>query len=438
MKKWIAGITLLLVLALCTGCGSKTTLNDADLSDYTIVYDPAAPDYCQRAAEYIQREIFSRTGVELSVAEAGDTVYRHEIVVGETNRAISKKLDADTENVEFAMLADGGHIALEGDYFIIAAAAYYFVETYIPGPEFNTAVPAEVTVCQPITEKPNNFMFLIGDGMGFPHTKLPEVMEVDEDMRYTDGEDRFYGYYLPYQGKIRTDSFSGTTDSAAGATALACGYKTINTRVGKNENMEDLVSLTEIAISQGKATAIMTTDLMTGATPAGFSAHAESRNDTGVILSCQQKLMEQGTLFTCDLNSAGDFEERITKTLDQLEEAGGGFFLMYEEAYIDKYASQGNLEFTHNVVRRFNQAIGLFMEYAFYHPDTLLLITADHETGGLQLDGTPAFTTENHTSADVPIFAYGQGAEIFQGYDEENTEVPKVIASMWGVEDFAS
>lgn len=438
MKKWIAGITLLLVLALCTGCGSKVTLNSRDLSDYTIVYDPAAPDYCQRAAEYIQREIFSRTGVEIAVAQAGDTLYRHEIVVGETNREISKRLDAETKNVEFAMLADGSHIALEGDYFIIAAAAYYFVETYIPGPEFDTAVPAEVTVCQPITETPNNFMFLIGDGMGFPHTKLPEVMEAPEDNPYTDGERIFYGYYLPYQGKIRTDSLSGTTDSAAGATALACGYKTINKHIGKNDTMEDLVSLTETAISQGKAAAIMTTDLMTGATPAGFSAHAENRDDTSVILSCQRKLMEQGTLFTCDLNSAGNYEERITKTLDRLGEAENGFFLMYEEAYIDKYAAKGNLEFTHNVVRRFNQAIGLFMEYAFYHPDTLLLITADHETGGLQLDGTPAFTTENHTSADVPILAYGQGAEIFQGYDEENTEVPKVLARLWGIEDFAS
>lgn len=438
MKKWIAGITLLLVLVLCAGCGSKVTLNGTALSDYTIVYDPAAPRYCQRAAEYIQQEIFSRTGVELSVAEAGDTVYSHEIVVGETNREISGKLDADTENVEFAILADGSHIALEGDYFIIAAAAYYFVETYIPGERFDTAVPAEVTVCQPITEKPNNFMFLIGDGMGFHHTRLFEVMDMAEDAPYTDGEDIFYGYYLPYQGKLRTDSLSGVTDSAAGATALACGYKTVNKHIGKNENMEDLVSLTEIAVSQGKATAIMTTDLMTGATPAGFSAHAENRNDTSKILACQRKLMEQGTLFTCDLDSAGDYLSRITKTLNRLGEEENGFFLMYEEAYIDKYAAKGNLEDTFHTVGRFNQAIGLFMEYAFYHPDTLLLITADHETGGLLLDGTPAFTTEEHTSADVPIFAYGQGAEVFQNYYQENTEVPKVIAGMWGIEDFAS
>jgi alkaline phosphatase len=87
---------------------------------------------------------------------------------------------------------------------------------------------------------------------------------------------------------------------------------------------------------------------------------------------------------------------------------------------------------------RFNQAIGLFMEYAFYNPDTLVLITADHETGGLYFDenGTPVCPYDDHTSANVPFFAYGQGAEVFDGFDGENNLIPQYIAAMWGIESF--
>ena len=111
---------------------------------------------------------------------------------------------------------------------------------------------------------------------------------------------------------------------------------------------------------------------------------------------------------------------------------------MYEEGYVDKFSHSNDLESTFSCMVRFNQAIGLFMEYAFYHPDTFLLITADHETGGLMPDesGAYRFNLDGHSSADVPIFAYGQGAEVFRDYYEENNEVPKVIAAMWGVEQF--
>ena len=438
MKKWIACFAVLLVLVLCVGCSGKTTLNGTDISAYTIVYAPDAPDYCQRAATYIQRQILSRTGVELPVCEAADTVYDHEIVVGETNRGISQQLDAETENVEFALLADENHIAMEGDYFIIAAAAYYFVENYIPGEKFKSTVPAEVTVCQPITEKAKNFMFLIGDGMGANHTRLIGAEDTDT-WKGKDGEDIFYGYYLPYQGMIRTDSLSGVTDSAAGATALACGYKTVNGYVGRDQDLNDVQSLTELAASMNRATAVMSTDQMNGATPAGFSAHANDRGDTDAILACQRDMMSRnGTVFECGLHSTEKYETYIQEVLSELEGSEQGFFLMYEEGYIDKFSHKMQLEGAFDSMLRFNQAIGVFMEYAFYHPDTFLLITADHETGGLMPDQENgyAFHTESHTAADVPIFAYGQGAETFRDYYEENNEVPKVIAALWGVPNF--
>ena len=120
----------------------------------------------------------------------------HEIVVGDTDRAISKKLDAECEGLEYALLADGGHIAMEGDYFIIAAAAYFFVDSYVPVGDGQTTVPATVEIHEPIVKEAKNYILLIGDGMGVNQTRLFDYME--NNIEYGDGEDLFYGYLLPY------------------------------------------------------------------------------------------------------------------------------------------------------------------------------------------------------------------------------------------------
>ena len=435
-------LALVLALTMLCGCSAlskEPALNGTKLSKYTVVYDAAAPDYCQRAAEYIGAQILARTGIEVPVCEAAAGTYEHEILVGETSRPLSAALDADTEGTEFAIMADEDHIALEGEWFMIAAAAYYFVETYIPGQQFQLEIPTQATVCQPITAEAKNFIFLIGDGMGPVQTQLFENMTPSDDAPYYDGETVFYGYYLPYQGVIHTDSLSGLTDSAAAATALACGYKTYNTYVGIDENGNQVQSLTELAAELGKATGVMSTDKLVGATPAGFTAHAEDRDNSSDISKSQQRMLKQyGTVLDCGLHGTKSYQTRITDMLTRLEADPDGFFLMYEEGHIDKSSHNHELQDTFDCMVRFNQAIGVFMEYAFYHPDTFLLITADHETGGLTPDGTDhyAYTAEAHSNVDVPIFAYGQGAEAFANYAEENSEVPKVIAKLWGVENF--
>ena len=187
------------------------------------------------------------------------------------------------------------------------------------------------------------------------------------------------------------------------------------------------------------ATAVMSTEVQTGATPGGFSAHTESRDNSQEIIDDQAKLSEEyGTVIQCGMADNLKFEAVISSTLNKLGEDEDGFFLMYEEAYIDKNSHDNNLSKMVACVGRFNQAIGVFMEYAFYHPETLVIITADHETGSLALgdDGVYWFHSTGHSSADVPIFAYGQGTEVFAEYNEENNEVPKVIANMWGGENF--
>ena len=186
--------------------------------------------------------------LEKEADDVGKGTFRHEIIVGETNRDISKTLDADTEGVQFALLADDGHIAMEGDHFVIAAAAYYFVDTYVT--DGAASVPERVTVCEPIIKEAKNFIFLIGDGMGVNQTKLFSIMSPSSYTDYSDGESRFYGYMFPYQGYARTGSLSGVTDSAAAGTALATGYKTYNGYIGKDRNLNDILSLTNPTIKE--------------------------------------------------------------------------------------------------------------------------------------------------------------------------------------------
>lgn len=426
----------------------KAKLNGVSLSEYTIVYGEEALDYTDRAATYIRTEIFARTGAYLDIVTDDTTPTKHEIVVGETNRSISKALNAKTEGLEFSLMAKDGHVAMEGDYFIIAAAAYYFVATYIGGTTSNTAVPTKATVCEPIQEKPDNFIFLIGDGMGVNHTLLPNEYNhnrFDSDAvdanDFTDGENFFYGYLFPNQGTARTHNVYGqVTDSAASATALATGYKTSNGRIGKDKDTNDLKSLTELAGDLGMNTAIMSTEGRKGATPGGFSAHADMRDMYDDIVADQDAMTKKyGTIVDCNydyytgMSITFYLEKAINNTLNQINQGDKGFFMMYEEAFIDKHSHNREKEKATWAVFRFNQAIALFMEFAFYHPNTFILITADHETGSLtNMGGVLTYGTGDHSDRVVPVFAYGMGTEVFDGQEIENVQIPKTIAKMWG------
>ena len=421
-------------------------INGIPLEDFTVVYSAQDVDYSKRAAEYICKQIEERTSVCLDLKEDDADIYTHEIIVGETSRELSKSLDADTQGVQFAICADDDHIAMEGDYFVIAAAAYFFVDTYITGESFDSVVPKEVSIHEPIVEEAKNFVLLIGDGMGVNQTLLFDKVSVSltSGKNYYDGEDLFYGYLLPYQGRSRTQSLSGVTDSAAGGTALSTGYKTKNQYIGKDKNGKDLMSLTELAGSMGKATAVLSTEGSTGATPASFSAHAMNRYDTGAINRTQAELSSKyGTLINCnydvyDETGVADIQDNVNANLNILSKNEKGFFLMYEEAHIDKHCHSNNQIKTFDALMRFNQVIGIVMEFAFYNPETFVLITADHETGGLTPNPNGGFfyTSANHTGADVPVFAYGDGAEYFHRKRVENIHIPKQIAKLWGQADF--
>ena len=455
MKKHISFIILacmiLSMLLTLTSCDAISRLiasftppiiNGTKLSEFVIVYDEDGLDYNKRAAEYIRDRAKNLHGINLSIIDDDDAKNAHEIVVGETKRDISKKLDKEHTGVEFSLYFSDEGVALEGNYFVIAAAAYYFMETYVhTGYEYNVATDV-IHTHQPIQKEAKNFIMLIGDGMGVYQTKLFDYME--NNVEYGDGEDLFYGYMLPYQGTSRTKSLSGVTDSAAGGTALACGQKTYNEYVGLDQNQNSIKSLTELASEMGMAGAVMSTENKTGATPAAFSSHAYDRDSTAEILASQTtNALKYGIIIDCGYDyytakQMANIEKHIEDTLGKVSADEDGFFLMYEEAYTDKHCHNNNMEKTFQALVRFNQAIARFMEFAFYNPDTFVLITADHETGMLLPgeDGKLHYNHDDHTDADVLIFAYGKGAELFDGVNVENIQIAHTIAALMGEDNF--
>lgn len=417
------------------------SLNGLPITAYTIIYDAEGPDYNKRAAEYIRDTLKARFGVELPIKDDSEDVSEREIVIGETSREISKELDADTAGFEFSMLTKDGSVALEGEYFVIAAAAYFFLDTYLIDGDHNFITEEGETTHQPVMKEAKNYILLIGDGMGVYQTKMFDYLT--DTSEYSDGESLFYGYMFPYQGYARTSSFSGVTDSAAAGTALATGYKTYNKQIGVDKDGNEVKSLTELAAELGKATAVMSTENKTGATPSTFSAHTLHRDNKDEILEDQTQLTATyGTVFDCgyDYYTAKymkTIEKHVTDTLTKIETDEDGFFLMYEEAYIDKHSAKNDIDDTFLALIRFNQIIARFMEYAFYHPETVVIITADHETGGLRANGDVLeYTSDDHTAADVPVFAWGMGAEVFAGQTVENVDIAKFFAGEMGVDNF--
>ena len=432
-------------------CETPININGVSIKEYNIVCDKDGLDYNVRAAEYIRDSIHAVTGCTINIVDDSEAQKAREIVVGETSRQISGELTTDTVGFEFAILSKDGTVALEADYFVIAAAAYYFVETYVTGSDVQ--IDNALTVRTPETKEAKNYILLIGDGMGVYQSQLFGYMT--DNTKYSDGENLFYGYMFPNFGSVRTNSYSGTTDSAASATAMATGYKTVNKYVGTDRDGKELKSIVELAAELGKATAIMSTESSTGATPSAFSAHEMDRYDDTALKADQAALTEKhGTIFKCNFDYYDErymnntIEKRITETLSALDADSDGFFLMYEEAHIDKKCHKGDMEGAFEALIRFNQAIARFMEYAFYHPDTVVIITADHETGGLlpsELGGL-YFTNldksnENkyaHTASYVPIFAWGDGTDDFLSNNAliENIHIPMFIASGMGVDNF--
>ncbi len=280
-------------------------------------------------------------------------------------------------------------------------------------------------------------------------------------------------------GLMKTNSADDlVTDSAAGATALASGSKTKNRYIGVNDRGQPMPGIMEITktYSNQFINAIITTDEISGATPAAFYGHVLDRDSTAKIVGQLEKssvdwfiaggakhfknrssrynllttlpsdkvswpagvLAAEGSLPSVTAGRGEFLTGSLAYTLNQLEEKNAPFFLMVENGHIDGAGHANNAK---NLVAEeldFDKAIGIAMKFIDAHPETLLIVTADHETGGVSIPhGTDShieldFQGDDHSGIMVPVFAYGLGAENFRGI-LDNTEIFGKILSTLGV-----
>ncbi len=344
------------------------------------------------------------------------------------------------------------------------------------------------TNLSPFAEKANkrtnygeckNVILMIGDGMGFNSIKLAE-QELSEKMT---AFKRFTRY-----GQSKTSAATPilTTDSAAGGTALATGVrislKTVGVYPSDIEAQRSYpMNLCELAVHQGKAAGIVTTAKTWDATPAAFSAHVAYRDyyeeihrqqsESGLTLLWGERdsdldldltrangfkvLWNKEDLDNLDASqrSFGQFgysfwkdgadkaqptlAELTTRAVDILDNDDDGFFLMVEGAHIDKRSDKKDAEGMALALSSFNKAVNAALDYAEEHGDTMVVVTADHETGGIiKLGGEYVYTTTLHTQINVPLFVYGCNKFMWWGEIMENREVARRIACVMGDKNF--
>lgn len=330
-------------------------------------------------------------------------------------------------------------------------------------------------------QTPKSIIYMIGDGMGQNHIDWAEnYCETDFNLQ----SKKFV------RGTARTASLTGeVTDSAAGGTALATGCKTKNQLLGFTYDGWERVeaeNLCEAARKQGKSVGILTTDALNGATPAAFSCHGLARTETERIFEQQidfapevflgaaptdvdvndfdragytvvtnlRELLQTDTQSTEKLIGFFNFDDlyagktEVTPSLQDMMRVAieilsadeDGFFLMVEGACIDKASHSNDFKTMAMQLNEFDKCVGDAMAYCSKN-SAAVVITADHETGGLnafQKDATHKFASGGHTGADVPVLAYGKGVGKQFGGKMENTDVAKQVAALMGLETFGS
>lgn len=295
----------------------------------------------------------------------------------------------------------------------------------------------------------HNVILLIGDGMGFNHIEIASYF----DTPVMTG--------IENQSVVSTHSLAPilATDSAAAATAISTGVKVGNGRISY-KNGKPLTNLGDMASEYGKKLGIVTTKSVTDATPAAFSAHNRSRknekaialeqvNNAGIDvllglgrqyfdgyanvinnntrayvttfaeLKANTKPKVYG-IFDDPIPTQGEFTlASLTEIALAMLENDDGFFLMVEGAKIDIYSHDNDMANMLAEFWGFDAAVAVALAYAEQNPNTTVIVTADHETGKLNIPKTlseetinnKAFKSKQHTNREVPFFIYGPGAD---------------------------
>jgi len=325
----------------------------------------------------------------------------------------------------------------------------------------------------PAPKPPKNVILLIGDGMGT--SQIYGGMIANHNVLALE---RF-----KHIGFIKTYSFDNIiTDSGAGATAFSIGQKAYNNAIGVSADTMAHETVLESAAKAGKATGLIATSSITHATPASFVAHVPHREmhddiaweivnsplqlfigggrqyfnkredgrdliaeaqQRGFFMVDNEKAMNElpaqvrfGALLWDDAapkktDGRDDILPRATTfALDRLAQNEKGFFLMVEGSQIDWGGHANDADYIVQEMIDFDKAVAMALDFAEKDGETLVIVTADHETGGFALNGGDfkagtvkgAFTTKKHTAVMVPVFAFGPGAEYFMGI-QENTDL---------------
>jgi alkaline phosphatase len=349
--------------------------------------------------------------------------------------------------------------------------------------------------------EPRRLIFVVADGAGTSTWSLARIVRGD-DLAIA---------RMPVAGLVDTHEVSGRiTDSAAGATAYAIGARTFNGAIGVDARCADMwvrdsvavlrnpercsprETLLEGAEAAGLSTGLVTTTVVTDATPASFAAHVPERymfehiapqmlvsgvdvlmgggravfDGTGDVTAgnlltaacadadCPRDAAALRSLRRSDrrligLFAAGEMAAAPERTpdlptmtevaLDRLARNPRGFFLLLETEGTDSGQHDNEpIAVIREEIAQLDRAIAVALDFAERTPGTLVVVTSDHETGGMALarargDWVVAYTSGGHTGTMVPLFAYGPGAERFGGI-HDNDEIGRMLRS-WLLED---
>jgi len=326
---------------------------------------------------------------------------------------------------------------------------------------------------------PKKIILMIGDGMG--------VAQIYAGLTANKGHLNLEQCTtIGFHKNQSSDNY--VTDSAAGATAFACGEKTYNGAIAVDVDKKPLRTILEIAEKNGLATGLVATCSSTHATPACFIAHEPSRSmdeaiandflktDIDVFIGGGRKFFEKradgknliDSLKAKNYQIANSIDEvvKISKgklaafladeqqpklsegrgdqlvkstetTLRILNQNAKGMFMMIEGSQIDWGGHANDTQYIINEMLDFDSAVGKVLEFAKKDGNTLVIITADHETGGFSLNGGDIktgrvdgkFTTKDHTGVMIPVFAFGPGAESFAGIYENTAIFHKMLSA---------
>ena len=329
----------------------------------------------------------------------------------------------------------------------------------------------------PKGKKVKNVILMIGDGMSL----------MDVYAAWTANRGHLYLEQAAATGLSKTYCTDKLiTDSGAGGTALATGQKTSYHSVGVDPSGKPLRTLIDFAADRNQSSGIVVSCRLNDATPADFCCHNTDRDKSYAIVADyvtsgvdfvfgggakffmirpdgrnlfeelqakgyatprsmkELKKVKSGKVFAVtqpvDLPVPKERKDMLAqaslKAIDILNQNKNGFFLMVEGSQLDDYGHFNDLDMLMQEVHDFDRTVGRILEWAAQDGETLVVVTADHETGGLTLvDGdleqgkiVCKFSTCGHSGVMVPVYAFGPGAESFTGIYENTAVFDKIQA----------